>query len=94
MIYQYINRSNVGLFGWKMEQRWWCGTNTYNPRSSFQFKVAFMWTAKEGVLDWEINKNKEEEGDYRARERDGDGNSQKIDAQADVFFKDHGCHNR
>jgi len=55
-----------------------------------------MWTAKEGVLDWEINKSKEEEGDYRAREteRDGDGNSQKIDAEADVSFKDHGCHNR
>ena len=53
-----------------------------------------MWTAKEGVLDWRINKSKEEEGDYRARERDGDGNSQKIDAEADVFFKDHGCHNR
>ena len=53
-----------------------------------------MWTAKEGVLDLGINKSKEEEGDYRARERDGDGNSQKIDAEADVSFKDHGCHNR
>lgn len=29
-----------------------------------------MWTAKEGVLDWEINKSEEEEGDYRARERE------------------------
>jgi hypothetical protein len=34
-----------------------------------------MWTAKEGVLDWEMNKYKEGESDYRARETDGDGNS-------------------
>ena len=34
-----------------------------------------MWTAKEGALDWAINKNKEGKDDYRVRKRDGDRNN-------------------
>lgn len=56
---QFLNGQKV--YGLQKSHDVNASAGTPNLNVAFQFKVTYMWIAKQGLLDWEINNNKAEE---------------------------------
>lgn len=66
---QFLNGQKI--YGLQTQPGFGAPAGISNLHVAFQFKVAYMWIAKQGLLDCEINNNKAEEERIRYQ-RKGD----------------------